>query len=442
MFIGRFPPHFKYLNYGYFITDLMILQVGKCVVTLTWQLIRIESNDYIQIYNDILPNYSSKIFTFITCGGNSAMRLNNYHVENEDQIISPQMIYYKDEIIQNTKRSIELAGGDVNRLWVHVKTHKTRELIEMQVSMGIKRFKCATISEAEITAESGAKEILVSYALVGPNIKRFVNISKALSGTVFWAMGDDIGQMQLLSDVAVKENIVIPTLVDLDVGQSRTGTPIETIIDFYKEASALSGLKMRGFHCYDGQNHQIGFDVRKAACKEIAKKVEDVKSKIAEEGLFCDTIIIGGTPSAPCYVDISDYYISPGTIFVYDGRYAEDYPELEAYEAAAILTRVISHPSPQTFTLDLGTKGISCDQYYRGKLVGVEAESQFQHEEHWLWKMKEGFENRRPAIGDVLYVIPAHVCPSTVLYDSVLVAEGGKITDKWQIAAKKRKLTY
>lgn len=370
------------------------------------------------------------------------MRLKNYHVENEDRIISPQMIYYKDEIIKNTKRCIELAGNDVNRLWPHVKTHKTREMIEMQVSMGITKFKCATISEAEITAESGAKEILLSYALVGPNIQRFVNISKGMPSTKFWAMGDDIGQLSLLSDAAVKGDIIIPTLVDLDVGQSRTGTPINTIVDFYKKASSLPGLKMRGFHCYDGQNHQVGFEVRKTACKEIVKKVEAVKKDIKDAGLFCDTIIIGGTPSSPCYVDISDYYISPGTIFVYDGRYAEDYPELKAYEAAAILTRVISHPTPQTFTLDLGTKGISCDQKYRGKLVGVEAETVFQHEEHWLWKMKEGHENERPAIGDILYVIPAHVCPSTVLYDSVLVAENGKITDKWQIAARRRKLTY
>jgi len=370
------------------------------------------------------------------------MRLKSYHVENEDQIISPQIIYYKDAIIQNTKRCIELTGGDVKRLWPHVKTHKTRELIEMQVSMGITKFKCTTIPEAEITAESGARDILVSYALVGPNIQRFVNISKAMPKTLFWAIGDDIGQLHLLSDAAVKDNIVIPTLVDLDVGQSRTGTPIETIVDFYKKASDLPGLKMRGFHCYDGQNHQVGFEVRKAACEEVVKKVEYVKAQIAENGLFCDTIVIGGTPSSPCYKDISDYYISPGTIFVYDGRYADDYPELNAYEAAAILTRVISHPTPQTFTLDLGTKGISCDQHYRGKLVGVEAEPQFQHEEHWLWKMKEDFESERPAIGDILYVIPAHVCPSTVLYDSILVAEGGKITDKWQVAARKRKLTF
>ncbi len=370
------------------------------------------------------------------------MRLANYHFEGEEQVVTPQIIYYKDAIVENTKRCIELAGGQVERLWPHVKTHKTRELIRMQVSMGITRFKCATIAEAEITAECGATDVLVSYALVGPNIQRFVNMAKAMKSVTFWAMGDDLKQLQLLSDAAEKAGLVINTLVDLNVGQSRTGTPIETIVDFYGKASAMPGLKMRGLHCYDGQNHQVGFDARLKACMEVKDRVEAVRASLKAAGLFEDTIIIGGTPSSPCYVEISDYYMSPGTIFIFDGRYEDDYPELKAWEAGAIMTRVISHPTPETFTLDLGTKGISCDQPYRGKLVNVEAEHQFQHEEHWVWKMKPGHEAERPAIGDILFVIPAHVCPSTVLYDSILVVEDGRLTDKWQIAARKRKLTY
>lgn len=370
------------------------------------------------------------------------MRLTNYHFEGEEQVITPQIIYYKEAIVQNTKRCIELAGGKTDRLWPHVKTHKTRELIRMQVSMGITRFKCATIAEAEMTAECGAEHVLVSYALVGPNIQRFVNMAREMKSVTFWAMGDDLGQLELLSDAAVQAGICVPTLVDLDVGQSRTGTGMETILDFYQKASAMPGLSMRGFHCYDGQNHQIGFEVRRAACQEVVDKVERVRKQMKKAGLFVDTIIIGGTPSSPCYVDNTDYYMSPGTIFIFDGRYEDDYPELEALNAGAIMTRVISHPTPTTFTLDLGTKGISCDQSYRGRLLDVEADSQFQHEEHWLWKMRPGHEAERPAIGDILFVIPAHVCPSTVLYDSIFVVENGKLADKWQIAARKRKLTY
>ena len=56
------------------------------------------------------------------------MKLENYHVKGEEKIVSPALIYYKDAIVKNTQRTIELAGG-ANRLWYHVKTHKTRELV-------------------------------------------------------------------------------------------------------------------------------------------------------------------------------------------------------------------------------------------------------------------------------------------------------------------------
>ena len=63
------------------------------------------------------------------------MKLKNYHLEGEEKIISPAMIYYRDAIVENTKRTIELAGS-VDRLWYHVKTHKCRELVTMQRQMG------------------------------------------------------------------------------------------------------------------------------------------------------------------------------------------------------------------------------------------------------------------------------------------------------------------
>lgn len=106
------------------------------------------------------------------------------------------------------------------------------------------------------------------------------------------------------------------------------------------------------------------------------------------------------------------------------------------------MTRVVSHPASNTFTLDLGSKGISCDQPVRGELVGVAAKAMFQSEEHWLWKMEEGHEAERPQIGDILYVIPSHICPTTVLYPSILVAENGKIVDEWETVARVRMLTY
>ena len=64
----------------------------------------------------------------------------------------------------------------------------------------------------------------------------------------------------------------------------------------------------------------------------------------------------------------------------------------------------------------------------------------FQSEEHWVFRMKEGKEDKRPQIGTMLYVIPTHICPTSALYSDILVAEGGKITAKWPVTARNRKI--
>jgi D-serine deaminase-like pyridoxal phosphate-dependent protein len=369
------------------------------------------------------------------------MKLAKYHIKGEEDLISPAVIYYRDAIVENTKRTIKLAG-DVKRLWPHVKTHKTRELIEMQVSMGITRFKCATISEAEVTAAAGARHILLAYALVGPNIKRFIDITLGMPQTQFWALGDDLTALRLLADAAKKKEITIPILLDVNVGMNRTGILLSDVEKFYVESSAFLGLKVRGMHCYDGNNHQADLAERQTAVDELARQVKEVRKAIIGCGLSCDTIIMGGTPSFPCHAKVCDFFLSPGTSFVFDARYGVMAPDLGMYEAGAVVTRVVSHPTPDTFTLDLGSKGISTDQPVRGELVGVPANALFQSEEHWVWQMEEGHEAERPAIGSIHYVIPSHICPTTALYPTVLVAEGGKLVDEWDVVARVRRLTY
>ena len=112
--------------------------------------------------------------------------------------------------------------------------------------------------------------------------------------------------------------------------------------------------------------------------------------------------------------------------------------------AACVLTRVISHPNNGIFTVDCGYKAIASDpKVLRGEIVGLsdKVEELFQSEEHWVFKMKPGYEQDIPQIGSVLYIIPTHICPTTALYPFVLVAEKGKIVNKWDVVARNRKIS-
>ena len=134
---------------------------------------------------------------------------NRYLLKHTDEIITPCLIYYKDIIEQNIKEMISVAGN-ANRLWPHVKSHKMKKLVELQIKMGITRFKCATIAEAQMVAESGASDALVAYPLVGPNIDRFLELVKTYAGTRFWAIGDDLEQVSLLNSAAGSQETMSP----------------------------------------------------------------------------------------------------------------------------------------------------------------------------------------------------------------------------------------
>ena len=87
-----------------------------------------------------------------------------YRLTNENDVASPALIYYPDIIRENTRLAVDMAGGAA-RLWPHVKSHKMAELIDMQMDMGVTRFKCATISEMALTCSRGAAHVLLAYPL-------------------------------------------------------------------------------------------------------------------------------------------------------------------------------------------------------------------------------------------------------------------------------------
>lgn len=365
-----------------------------------------------------------------------------YFLQHTEDIITPCLIYYKDIIEQNIKEMISAAGG-ASRLWPHVKSHKMKKLVELQISMGITRFKCATIAEAQMAAESGASDVLVAYPLVGPNIYRFLELVKTYTGTRFWAIGDDMEQISLLNSAAGSQEIMVNFLVDVNMGTNRTGVAVGKLQAFYLDCCSLSWLSVQGFHCYDGNNGIGEYDAREKAVDEIDRTVFTVAADLEKADCPCPILVMGGTPSFPCHARYRRVYLSPGTGVISDYGYASKYLDEPFIPAGLLMTRVVSHGAPGLFTLDLGYKGIASDPPgLRGRLLGDwHAQPLSQNEEHWIWKMDEEYKDQRPSIGTVLYVIPTHICPTSALYPEALVALNRTIVDVWEVTARNRKLT-
>lgn len=367
--------------------------------------------------------------------------MNRYEIKGTERLLSPCLIYYEDMIRENIEKAIGIAGS-AERLWPHVKSHKSIDMVRLQMEYGIRKFKTATVAEAEMAAEAGAEKVILAYPLIGPNMRRLVELAKAYPATVFYAIEDDLSQLEELSRTCIEMGYRMSVLVDVNMGMNRTGVEICELEELYRKALLLPGISLEGLHCYDGNHNNKDFSIRSAEVAETDGMVMEVIRRLEQDGICCSLVVAGGTPSFPCHAIHTDWYLSPGTAFINDAGYYQNLPDIPCIPAAALMTRVISRPAKGVFTTDLGYKGIAADPtVQRGYIVGLEDAVPIIHsEEHWAFRLED--ESRVPAVGTCLYVIPTHICPTSALYPEILVAKEGEIRKKWEVTARNRKLTY
>ena len=367
-----------------------------------------------------------------------------YELKSIEDIATPALVYYKGLIKENIDLAIK-AAGDAKRLRPHIKTHKTLEIVRMQEDAGITKFKTATIAETEMLAMNGVKDIVLAYPLVGANIARFAKLVKTYPASRLAALTDCPELIPAISRAAGKEGVLVRLLVDIDAGMHRTGVPYEQAAALYRQIAVAENLEAAGLHVYDGHNHfDITPDARNANAKEYYAAVIKVKDELEKNKLPVETVIMGGTPPFAFYAKLPNIELSPGTCFLNDYGYGskEDIP---FRFAAALLTRVVSTPAG-FLTTDLGHKAVASDPIAENRahlvrprgdeLQFIDFKFRGQSEEHW---MIEAEINAKP--GDVLYAIPTHVCPTSALYEEILVADdNGTITERWQVRGRTRKI--
>lgn len=363
----------------------------------------------------------------------------DYRLQSTDQVITPALVYYPEIIAYNTDQVIREAGG-TSHIWAHVKTFKSAAVVKLLQKKGIRRFKCATIAETEMAARCEAEEILVAYPLVGPNIERFLKLVEKYPGSHFWAIGDDLEQIRLLGREALSRQRRIKLLVDVNIGMDRTGVSFEQAPLLYQACMGIEGIRVSGLHCFSGNFKITNHEERKALVEQTAHKIMELRERLKCQGYPFEALVLSGTPVLNCYREYEDVYLCPGTAFITDMSYYNTFPDYDFLPAAAILTRVISTPVLGNFTLDLGYKSIAADpKGPRGMILGYEdAECLFQCEEHWTFHTDRP---NPPKVGELLYVLPTHVCPTTTCYPEVLVGEKGSITGVWEVTARNRRIT-
>jgi D-serine deaminase-like pyridoxal phosphate-dependent protein len=227
----------------------------------------------------------------------------------------------------------------------------------------------------------------------------------------------------------------IGIFIDVNPGGNRTGIEQERIADIVALAREIqrAGLEFRGLHYYDGHHRQVDLDERSAAAWKGYDRLMEIVAALTESGRAPGEVITAGTPAMPCSITYPGFLnapfvhrVSPGTVVYNDTSSLAQLPDW-GYEAAVfVLATVISHPIDGIVTCDAGHKAVSADSgvptcAVRGR---ADLEPLGPSEEHLPIRVPEG--SISPVPGDLLYLVPRHVCPTVNNFDdAVLVTDRG-----------------
>lgn len=363
--------------------------------------------------------------------------MNWFELNNPDAIASPGLLIDPDRVAQNIQQMIAMVGGvaHVARLRPHVKTHKMPDVTRMQVEAGIRKFKSATIAEAEMVAQEGASDVLLAYQPVGPNVERLANLIQRFSSTSFAAITDDLGAAQRIANRLGNRENPFRLFIDVDCGMHRTGIELGTKMDQLRDfIETQQGVQFAGLHVYDGHIHEPSLEIRQSIATAIITKIRDY-----DQANPSATIIGGGSPTFGIWADNTPWECSPGTPVFWDVGYGTAHPELPFSVAIALLTRVISKPDGNRLCLDLGYKAVASEmplerRVFFPALTGVKFVG--HSEEHLVIETPQAAD---VAIGDVFLGYPQHICPTVALHGFASIVRSGEATGQtWPVTARDR----
>jgi len=366
---------------------------------------------------------------------------NWYEINDVERVDSPALVVFPKRVEENVKRLVGMID-DPARLRPHIKTHKTAEGIRIMMNHGITKFKCATIAEAELLGENGAPDVVLAYQPHGPKAERFASIIRTYARTRWACLTDNPGSARAMGAIFDAHGLDVPVYIDLNIGMNRSGTPPGPhVVELYGICAITRGITPVGLHGYDGQHREADFAIRTLASDKGFEDVEMLASSIVHAGHPKPVIIVGGSPTFPIHARRDIVECSPGTCIFWDRGYSLLCAEQPFEPAVALLTRVLSLPTPTRICLDLGHKSVSAENDMAHRVYLPEHPDWVpvgQSEEHLVFDVQEG-HGMKP--GDVVYGIPYHICPTVALYERAIAVTDGKVSGEWMIRARDRKIS-
>ncbi len=345
-----------------------------------------------------------------------------------DAVDTPAVIVDLDIVEANVRRFQSHCDEHGVRLRPHIKTHKIPEFAALQMKAGAAGINCQKISEAEVMADAGISDILITFNILGA--AKLVRLRRLAERCALTVTADSETVVAGLAEAMTGAGRPLDVLVECDTGAGRCGVQSpEAALGLARKIATSPALRFKGLMTYP----------KAGAARQAAEWLAKAKALCEEGGLPCPVVSSGGTPdmwSAGEFGTVTEYRV--GT-YIYNDR------SLLARKVCAVencalhvLATVVSRPTAGRAIIDSGSKALTSD------LLGLdghgfipafpEASIYALSEEHGFVDLKNGAN--QPRVGDKVRIIPNHACVVSNLVDRVYAIRDGKVAGILRVQAR------
>ncbi len=342
---------------------------------------------------------------------------------------TPAVVIDLDRVERNIARvqSLCQAAGVANR--PHIKTHKVPELALMQVKAGAQGITCQKLGEAEVMFDGGLDDLLISYNLIGEAragrlgalVQRGANVTVCADNPVTLATYAEAGR---------QAGRAIKVAIECDTGRKRAG--VETAKEAIALAAEIKGnpqLSFAGFLFYPTEQ----------SWPETQKFFDEARSGVRTLGLEPGIVSTGGSPNIVNVGKLKGATEHRAGTYIFNDRMQMAAGVARVEDCALqVYATCVSRASAERGILDAGSKTLTSDT---GGLDGhglilehPEARIKGFAEEHGFLDLSK--TNSRPSIGDIVRIIPNHVCVVVNMVDQLIAVRGNEIVDVYRVEAR------
>lgn len=363
-------------------------------------------------------------------------------MNNLSDLETPAAVVDLDRMTRNLDRAAAYATAHGLALRPHVKTHKSLRVAAEQLHRGASGLTCATPREAEVMS-AVSQDILVAYPPVGR--ARADRIAHLAHGARVTVALDSLEAVSAIEDAAARSGTRIGVYIELDLGMHRVGvSAVEAAIGLAKRVGHSHTLSYEGIAFYPGHIREpVG--AQQSSLVALSRRLGDALDALAAADVAPRVVSGGSTPTLWQTHEIGGVTeLRPGT-YVFNDRTTAEIGACAWDDCAlTVLATVVSTAVSGQAVIDAGSKALG-----REPMRGAEADGfgalmdrpdvrvKSMSEEHGLLDLSS--TSWKPHVGDVVRVVPNHVCIVVHLNDVMIGIRGDKVEETWPVDARGRR---